>query len=644
MKSTRIISLLLFILINLYGLTQETNDTIFLPQVEVLSSKIVFQSNAMQRKTDTIIMKRFSTSNLSNLLIQSSPVFIKTYGPGGLATASFRGTTASHTLVLWNGLQLNAPSLGQVDFSTIPVFLADDLSLKWGSKTSSQSGGLGGIVSIDSKPSLNKGLSVNINQTIGSFNTFGTYATISYSNKKFQTKTKVFRASSNNDFEFLNTAIIPKQRMKQPNADYTDYGFIQEFHYLTKIGVFSIASWNQWNNRNLPPIMTNMNKGGKTEEYSRDKFSRNFLSFKTYWQGGELSVKSSYFIERQHYYLRTTTAISDETVSLIDAENNADIWREIAQIEQTIYKSWTISGKIQWDKENVKSNNYNEKKSRNTLSLFVSTKLNPLKNTELEITLRNDWIDGKSQEICPTFSFDYKMPFVKGLSIGLGLSKNYRSPSMNDLFWYPGGNKDLKAEIGKSIDLATDYQLSKNNLALDVHFGAYISNIKNWIQWKPTTYRYWVPENVAEVFARGFESHINVKYRIKKVTTSLSANYVFTKTTDESDNAAFYHNRGKQLIYIPKHHANLFANIEYHKWDFSYTAEFTGERNTSMNEDEFFAFKLPYYLLHHISIGKEIKQFRIELRINNLTNKDYQAILWRAMPGRSYEILFSFKI
>ena len=86
-------------------------DTIVLQSVEVNAEAIRKNQaeTAMERKMDTALLKRLNTITMSQLLIQHSPVFIKTYGPGGIATASFRGTTASHTLVLWNGFQLNAP-------------------------------------------------------------------------------------------------------------------------------------------------------------------------------------------------------------------------------------------------------------------------------------------------------------------------------------------------------------------------------------------------------------------------------------------------------------------------------------------------------------------------------------------------------
>ena len=164
---------ILVFLLGLWCFQLRAQDTIMLHSVEVMAERndIEVLKPLVAKKLDTLVLQSKSTSSLSDLLIQHSPVFIKTYGPGGTSTASFRGTTASHTLVLWNGFQLNAPNLGQVDFSTIPVFLADDVSLNWGSGTSNNSGGLGGAVNIDNTHHFGDGFLLDLKQTYGSFKT-----------------------------------------------------------------------------------------------------------------------------------------------------------------------------------------------------------------------------------------------------------------------------------------------------------------------------------------------------------------------------------------------------------------------------------------------------------------------------------------
>lgn len=638
MKKRSLVFIWLFFLsCNLFS-----QDTITLDPVNVAADRYAVEklNPLVMKKVDSLVLETKSTSTLSELLIQHSPVFIKTYGPGGVSTASFRGTTASHTLVLWNGFQLNAPTLGQVDFSTIPVFLADDIDLKWGSGTSNNSGGLGGSVNIDSKTAFGKGLILDLKQTYGSFNTLGSFVTAGYCGKRVSFRVKAYRNSSDNDFEYYNSALLPPRTMKQQNADFVDYGVMPELSVMLKHGILSLTSWNQWNNRNLPPIMPNViNKN--TEEWNSDHFSRNTLSYKLFWPSGNLQIRSAAFFENQHYFLETHPQNSPEiVVTSINSINDAVILHQIANVEQQLYSSWKFKGKLQWDYEQVNSNNYADTKRRNMLSAYVAVEGNPLEKTDLSLTARYDIVDGKSMGVFPTTTLSYHFP--KGFGLTLGYSHNYRNPSLNDLYWYPGGNPDLLAENGRTVDLALSYSLNHDGWKLETRTGAYVSKVKNWIQWVPTNYRFWVPENVALVFARGLESHIDGSYTHGDWKASLSGNYVFTFTTDESENAQSYGNLGKQLIYIPRHHGNMFANLRWTTWDLSYTLEVTGIRNTSYADFDVFR-DLPAYVLHHVAIGKQWDKFRVELRCNNLTDKAYQNVLWRPMPGRSFEVMVNYR-
>ena len=627
-------------LLGMVCLQLQGQDTITLNAINVTADKVNQEvlNPLVMKKMDSIVLQAKSTSNLSELLIQHSPVFIKTYGPGGVSTASFRGTTASHTLVLWNGFQLNAPTLGQVDFSTIPVFLADDIDLKWGSGTSNNSGGLGGAVNIDNKTTFGKGLILDLKQTYGSFNTMGSFVTAGYCGTKVSFRVKAYRNSSDNDFEYRNTAVIPPKTMRQRNADFVDFGVMPELSVMLKHGILSFSSWNQWNNRNLPPIMPNV-VNVNTEEWTRDNFSRNFLTYKLFWDGGKLQLKSGAFVENQHYFLQTRSPLTDVIITSINSENDALVLHQIADVEQRIFAAWKVKGKVQWDRERVHSNNYQDVKRRDMVSVYTAFEGNPTEKADLSLTARYDVVDGKSMGVFPTATFSYHFPV--GIGMTLGYSHNYRNPSLNDLYWYPGGNPDLLPENGHTVDLALSYNLKKDGLKFDFRSGVYASKVANWIQWVPTSYRYWVPQNVALVFARGIENHIDMSYLKGNWKANLSGNYVFIFTTDESENAQSYGIMGKQLIYIPRHHGNLFANLCWKTWDMSYTLEVTGRRNTSYAD--FYAFDLPSYVLHHVAVGKQWNKFRFELRCNNLTDKDYQNVLWRPMPGRSFEAMVNYK-
>ena len=658
---------LLMILSFFFALSVTTlaqNDTIMLENIEISASYInsKVQQKTMERKIDAAILKSLKTISLSQLLIQHSPVFIKSSGPGSTASASFRGTTASHTLVLWNGFQLNSPALGEVDFSMIPVFFTDEVSLQWGSKTSANSGGLGGVINIDNKQKFNEGLILDLNFTRGSFKTKGLYVTLGYSAKNFIARVKAYRNSSDNDFTYINIATIPHQEMKQKNASFIDYGFMPEIKVQFKNSLLTFVSWNQFSHRNYPQIMPNV--FNNTKEYSDNDFSRNVLSYKYYWNTGRVEMKTAYFYEVQTYFLESYTS-NGNPVTQNNSLNKSNIFRQIIDMQQDLYKNWKLYAKIQWDNEMVTSSDYDSmpelvegilvesvvstgsttgRKNRNILSFYAAIDGKIYNDLDLRMTLRNDIVDDKSVGFFPTATITYRTPFVKGLSFNAGYSHNYRNPTLNDLYWNPGGNENLKGENGKTVDLDINYLYENLNFNLDLRTGLYYSKVKDWIQWVPTNYRYWMPKNVSEVMARGAEFHLKANYRYALWNFTISGNYVYSHTTDESEYAQQYDSDGKQLIYIPKHHANAFAEVRWKTWNLNYTFEFTGKRTTSMNDDDFFAYDLPYYTLHHLSLGKQLNKIRLEFRINNLLNNDYQTVLWRAMPGRSYEIYLEFKL
>ena len=627
----RKLCVLLFLLVSFAVMAQ---DTIVLQSVEVNAEAIRKNQaeTAMERKMDTALLKRLNTITMSQLLIQHSPVFIKTYGPGGVATASFRGTTASHTLVLWNGFQLNAPTLGQVDFSTIPVFMTEQVALKWGSGTSANSGGLGGTVNIETNQHFGEGLILDLKQTYGSFNSFGSYITAGYSWASHLLRVKAYRTSSDNDFEYDNIGIIPHQVMKQKNADFVDYGVMPEYQWRYRNSLITIVSWNQWSDRNSPQIMPNV-INNSTKEYTENGYSRNFISYKTYWQTGKIEVKSAYFYEKQHYFLESYTD-NGIPVTKINSINDANIYHQIADLNQDLYKSWKLNAKVQWDHEQVKSNNYDGTKDRDVLSFYAAVTGKVVKPLDVRLTLRNDWVDWSSAGFFPTATLSYSSLFVKGLKINAGYSHNFRNPSLNDLYWNPGGNPDLKPENGRTIDGNIMYSRKFGRFSVESTLGAYYSLVNDWIQWVPTSWRYWVPENVNTVTAYGAEAHLKMNYFINDWNFQASGNYVYSHTIDET---------GYQLMYIPLHHANAFAEVRWKTWNMTYTMEYTGRRKTQMDNEEVLAGRLNPYTLHHVSVGKQIRKFYVEFKVNNITDVDYMAILWRAMPGRSFEVGLNYR-
>lgn len=257
------------------------------------------------------------------------------------------------------------------------------------------------------------------------------------------------------------------------------------------------------------------------------------------------------------------------------------------------------------------------------------------------LLLTQDWIDGKRAVIVPAVGASLQA-LPEHLEVGLNLGRNYHAPTLNDLYWVPGGNPDLVPEEGYQGDLGIKSTLISDSLTnIDLSANLFVSLIDNWILWRPGEFRYWSPENLETVLARGTELQLKASRRSVYGTLKLNTNYAFTRTNQTEPI------RSPQLIYIPVHKGNVMIHWDYHSWNLTYQFVYTSERYTSTAE-ELSYHRLPAFTLHNLGLGKQFilgkTLWDVRLQVRNLLDTDYQTILWRAMPGRNYSLDLTLKL
>ncbi len=215
------------------GSSPTGNDTIDIGEV-IISSKKEFTGSTGYKKSsiDTTILSYNSHNSLADVLSQYSGIFVKSYGMGGTATPSFRGTGAGHTQLVWNDININHPMLGQSDLSLIPAGLIDDIQIYYGGASMSLgSGGIGGTINIETRPVWKKETMISFNPGLGSFGQYTGLIRVRSGTSTFQTVTKAFLQSSENDFPYLNTVISSEPVwQKRTNSQVIQKGFIQELY------------------------------------------------------------------------------------------------------------------------------------------------------------------------------------------------------------------------------------------------------------------------------------------------------------------------------------------------------------------------------------------------------------------------------
>jgi len=611
---------------------QTTQDTsIRLEPITIRETRLEnFAAGTKVQSFDSVVLADFQQKNLSDLLMDETGIFIKTYGLGGLALSSFRGGSAYQTATLWNGFNINSCMNGQLDFSLVPAGLANSVKIQYGGTSALWgSGAIGGTVHLSHLPVFNKGVSASAGFEAGSFRTFSERLTIEVSRSKWISGLKFSHNNAKNDFPYRNYFQSGAPVVKQTNAEVRQYSVLSEnFFRINKKQKLNLFFWYQHADRNIPPTMLQSGSQSNQKDGSYRVTSE--------WQFAEKKkqffVRAAYFDENLTYsdaaydyfaYSRSQSLIAEAEMRIAFGENHfLD-----AGINNTFVQAQVSS---------PGSGEGYPQRQRNQFAVFASYKFTtPNKKYSACISARQELLENNFMPF--TFSAGADFRFTKWLSGKVGVARVYRIPTLNDLYWIPGGNPGLESENGFSEDLGLRVSTHTKNQRFTFEFepAFFNRNIGNWIIWLPSQ-GYWTPQNIMKVWSRGLEANARLTYQIRGIKFTLSAIATYVLSTNEQSKTANDASVGKQLIYTPEIIVNGKFSIEYCGFTLTYRHSYTGIRYiTTDNSDA-----LPAYDIAGIRLAKNLHiqswTLSVFAAIENLYNEEYQALLSRPMPQRSY--------
>jgi len=608
---------------------------------------------------DSVLLSQSVNRSLAGLLSKETSVFVKSYGMGSMATVSFRGTAPSHTQVKWNGLKINNPMLGQVDFSQLPVWMIDKAQiLHGGSSLVEGSGALGGSIHLQStvhakqqKPKL------SLVQRTASFGTLGTMVSARAGNSRIAGEVRYIYEEASNNFKFKNSAVLPNRTDIQKNAQYTRTGVSANLVLKAAASDRVMQSfWHLASGRNLPTIMSYEGRG--REEHQKDAETRYSAVWERVRARYRHSLTSGFSNNRMDYFLANKTDMGQFTN--VDSRSKANSFQNSYNMQFTLSSNFMLKADASLNFYNVKTLNHITKEgykaARTESGISTSLYYKGPGRINGYFLIREELTDGKFTPFMPSLGVEYLL--TKWAAVKINASRNYHLPTLNDLYWLPGGNPDLRPERGYTGDLSFEIGSANNTGFTNWHaeVTAYLSHINDWIIWRPGEFRYWSASNLKEVFVRGAEFNISAAHNFQDALNGLKietrANWAITHTTNQkpmenNSSTVTDNSKGKQLIYIPVHKGNLFISLNYSGYSLNWHSSYTGERfTTSSNEKT--RHTLPSYWLHNLSLKKELhlfsKRVTAMLEIENLFNTQYQAILWRAMPGTNFSFTLRLDI
>ncbi len=658
------------------GAYAQADGNISLRQVTVTARRPMKEIGVQKTPFDSAMLKENVALSMADVLAFNSSVFVKSYGRATLSTVAFRGTSPSHTQVTWNGMRINNPMLGMTDFSTIPAYFIDQASLLHGTSSVNETGGgLGGLVRLGTLPDVPEGFNAQYVQGIGSFSTFDEFVRVTYGNDHWSSSTRAVYSSSPNDYEYTNHDkkvniydddhnIVGQYHPKERNrsGSFKDFHILQEVYYNTLRGDrFGVNAWFVNSNRELPMLTTDYGKASDFENRQREHTFRGIISWdhnRSNWRTG---VKGGYVHTWMGYDYKREVAPDNWAVMTRSRSKVNTIYGQIDG-EYNPARRWYFTANVSAHQHFVRSEDKNiilqeggngivgYDKGRIELSGAFSAKWQATDRIGMSLVLREEMFGEKWAPLTPAFFIDGLVARRGNVMLRASVSRNHKFPTLNDMYFLPGGNPDLRSEEGWTYDAGMSFDIGGESLesgsraiALGGSVTWFDSHIDDWIIWLPTTKGFFSPRNVKKVHAYGIEVKGNMALRpAKGWLIDLNGSYSWTPSINEGEKMSPADmSVGKQLPYVPKHSASVTGRLSWQSWSFLYKWAYYSERFTMSSNDYTLTGHLPDYFMSNVSLEKGLSfkplDMQLKLAVNNLFNEDYMSVLSRPMPGINFE-------
>ncbi len=637
-------------------LGQGLEQPLHLQEVSVIGKRPLTDVGVTKTDLDTLTLRETIVNSLADVLSQNTPIFIKSYGRGSLATASFRGTSPSHTQVLWNGMKLNSPTLGMVDFSMIPSFFIDQGSLYHGaSSVGISGGGLGGAVALDTKPIQGlDGIKLNFIQGISSFNTYDEFLQVQYGTPKFQSSTRFYYANAKNDFPYVNFNKIdengnyPTERNK--NGSFRDLHLLQELYWQGDKDKYSLTGWFVDSRRGIPMLNVNYRDEDQSKNQQDETTVRIVGTWDRYDEQWKLAAKAGYSYSNMLYTYKGENG-TEELVEMIHSLSK--VHSGYAQFSADWYLSpkWMFQANASVNLNAVNSyDKYDETgydKQRIETSIFATAKYRPTKGLSFAADLRVESYGQHFTPLIPAFFAEYVLWPKAGLVLKASIARNFRYPSLNDLYFLPGGNDSLQCERGFTYDGGFEMGFEVGRFTIQGEATVYNSKIKDWILWLPTAKGYWTPSNIQQVHSYGFELRGQLSIDLgRQWEVRLDGNWAKTRSINQGEPQNWADQSvGKQLPYIPVYSSSVTGRLSWRGFALLYKYNHYSKRYTTSSNDEGQLGVLKPYYMNDASFEKVFAsragELSLKFSVYNLFNEKYVSVLSRPMPERNYGFFLS---
>ncbi|HVG25116.1 MAG TPA: TonB-dependent receptor [Thermoanaerobaculia bacterium] len=536
--------------------------------------------------------------DVAELLREVPGVHVSRTGSAGRATSLFtRGSNSTHTLVLWNGIEITNPYFAGYDwgrFSTVGVEQVEVVRGPYSALYGSDA--MAGVVNVltTSRRSGFRALAEGGGHGLRNGSVSGTYAaSAANASGSFERRDDAGFAA-NDDFSQTSANVAVRW-----NASPTFSAGFTARHTSYDLG-----------------IPRNLNAAGTAVVPS--------LQRRQDGTERQLSIPIEQKLGRFSYDLTLAESRRDDAFEdpedpygLVDSSTESTTRRaRLTTRTETPFGTVVAGGEYERavvDDVTTFGANFTggERKER---SLFVedrlSRELSPSSRVELSAGARWDDYETFGSELSPRLA----LAWIAGSNkLRAAYGEAFRAPAVGELYFPFAGNPALAAERSRSYEIGYDHA---SGFSATLFRGDY----DDLIVFDSATFIF---QNIGAATAQGLELALQ-----HKLTRALRASLSYTYTDTEEQGT------GEQLLRRPRHSGSLFLGWRAGIVDTNLVVQHTGARVDVLPVSPFARTTAESHTILDANVQLDLGRFTPYVRIENLADVDYEEVLGYTSPGR----------
>ena len=563
--------------------------------------------------------------SVAEALDARTPAVVRRYGAGGLASVSVRGAGAAQTLVLLDGQPLADPQLGQLDLSLLPSGLLESVEVVGGAASGLfGSGALGGVVGLRS----DTGPGVRAAAEAGAWGERRLTARVAGRRGALRGVVAAEASQTEGDYAVPDPTRLGAPLVRRAGWDGRQTSVFAALRAEGQAGRAGLSLWAADAERGLggtavPQAGSDAGAGAGTVVGARqwDRLARLAATAARTVRWGTVSAALAATRTRLRYASPFPATRPD---ALDETGRTQTLALDVTATADRLAPGWTLTALAAASEGRAWHPSLTGGARDRALGTGVSA-VGRLGRVSLFPALRADLYapDGAARRAALSPQIGANVALSAPLRLRASVGRAFRMPTLNDRFWAPGGNPDLRPERGVTADAGVAWQARRAHAEVT----AFAARTRDLVVWMPRAGGVWSPENIARARTRGIDATAGASRLVRSVLVDGGAAVSLLDARDATT--------GFRLRYSPAWTARLWAGVARGALRVDVGARAVGARPTTASGSQ----PLPV----HVVLGGHVRWTRrvgasllgLGLALDNLTGARYESVRSYPMPPRN---------